>query len=178
MSKALTSIRLAFWVGLLLLPGLACQTKPTVRLAPVGPPWFRASLGQVDAHETGFLTVYSATESQRVDDRNTYHPHTGYLIRNTNGSAFRWVENALYPRDEIPALVALPAGSYQIQAQDEQYGRVNVPVRIEPWRTTAVYLDGRSRPSFDTLNRTNSVRLPDGRMVGWRANRPQQLAGK
>ncbi len=71
--------------------------------------------------------------------------------------------------DEAPALVFLPAGPYKILARDDDYGRVIVPVFIEPWRTTKVYLESCAVDSSEHFNPTNSVRLPDGRIVGWRA---------
>jgi hypothetical protein len=149
---------------------VSCQTQRPLVLQSVGPASSGTSLGEVDSRGEGFLKVFSATETRRVGHEGKYYPHTDYFIYNTNGSVFRRVENSVGPTDEAPALVDLPAGLYKIRVQADDYGRVIVPVLIEPWRTTRVYLESRAGNSSENLNPTNSVCLPDGRIVGWRAN--------
>jgi len=146
---------------------VSCKTPTTLVLQTVGPPASAISLGRLDFRDDGFLKVFSATQARHAGSRSTYHPHSDYIIYKTNGSVFREIENSLDSRDEAAALIYLPAGFYKIQALDNSYGRVIVPVLIEPWRTTKVYLE--SRASSELLNPSNSVCLPDGRMVGWRA---------
>jgi len=76
-------------------------------------------MGRLDLVGIGFLRVYSATETRQVGKFINYYPHTPYLIYNTNGTAVRWVANAAATTDETPALVRLPAGFYEIRAQDD-----------------------------------------------------------
>jgi hypothetical protein len=66
--------------------------------------------------------------------------------------------------------VQLPPGKYRVAASSNGYGTVIVPVVIAANRTTAVHLDGSSSwASNAALNGANSVRLPDGEIVGLRA---------
>ncbi len=149
----------------------SCGTHPVVKVQPVGPAMFGASLGHADSQQLGYLIVYSATESHRITKQRTSYPHTGYLIRKANGSTFAWIDNAVDERDETAMLVALPAGSYTVLARDSQCGRVSVPVVIEPWRTTRVDLESRPLDFFGGADSTNLVHLPNGRIVGWRTER-------
>ena len=93
----------------------------------------------------------------------------------TNGVRFRWERNSVANTDENPALVRLPAGVYTVRAQDDGYGWVIVPVVIKGGETTTVHLDARPLPPSEQINATNSVRLPNGRIVGWRAREPSSL---
>ena len=71
--------------------------------------------------------------------------------------------------DEMPAVVSLPVGDYDVLADSEEYGRITVPVVIEAGVTTTLSLDGRSR--FPAMPETDAslVRLPNGQPIGWRA---------
>lgn len=168
-NKQRTQSRLTYFAFCLFSLCVSCKTQPALVLQTVGPSAAAVPLGQLNSNGEGFLKVFSATETRHLGNESKYHPHTDYTIFNTNGSVFRWVENSLDPSDEAAALVYLPAGFYRIQAQDNSYGRVIVPVLIEPWRTTKVYLESHAVESSERLNLSNSVCLPDGRMVGWRA---------
>lgn len=168
-NKQRTRSRLNYFVFCLLSLCASCKTQPALVLQTVGPSASAVSLGQLDSSGEGFLKVFSATKTRHAGNESKYHPHTDYAIFKTNGSTFRWVENSLDPSDEAAALVYLPSGFYKIQAQDDNYGRVIVPVLIEPWRTTKVYLDARTIDSLEHLDPSNSVCLPNGRIVGWRA---------
>ncbi len=165
--------RKRFWLtylNLCLIPlWVSCRTQPALVLQPVGPPASGVSLGELDSRSEGFLKVFTATEIRQVGNESKYYPHTDYMIYNTNGTVFQYVENSLDATDETPALVSLPAGLYRIRAQDDDYGRVIVPVLIQPWRTTKVYLESRANESSEHLKPTDCVLLPDGRIVGWRA---------
>ena len=69
-----------------------------------------------------------------------------------------------------PVGVGLPAGKYSVQARANGYGLVSVPVMIQAGRNTVVHLEGGSNFGNHPANDTNMVRLPDGRIVGWRAS--------
>ena len=144
----------------------SCATHRHLVLDPVGPP---SATSPLDFVGTGFLKVYSATETREVGKFINYYPHTPYTIYSTNGQKFRWIENSVAFIDESPALVRLPAGAYTIEAKDDDYGRVVVPIVIKGGDTTIVYLEARKLPSGEALSPTNAVRLPNGRLVGWRA---------
>ena len=147
----------------------ACKSSKSVSTGPVGPPWNHLAISQVHAQETGFLRVYSATEPRHGPGGRICHPHTAYTIYQRDGHALDRIENSLDPMDETPELVALPAGSYRLECRAAGVGRVEVPTVIEPWRTTNVYLDGSTADPFNRLGPTNSVQLPNGHIVGWRA---------
>ena len=64
----------------------------------------------------------------------------------------------------------LPAGKYRVAASSNGYGTVIVPVVIANNRMTVLHLEGGySWPNETAFNEANSVRLPDGEIVGRRA---------
>src|SRR6266550_7234041 len=64
----------------------------------------------------GYLKVYTATDE--FDDGGVpYYAHSSYTIYTTDGKVFKNVENHLSLSDEIPELVALPVGSYTVEAR-------------------------------------------------------------
>src|SRR2546429_7619497 len=94
----------------------------------------------------GYLITYSATD--RFDDGGTfYYPHSSYSIYTTDGKFFKNVENHISRSDEIPAVVALPAGSYTVSARAEKQGYVRVPVLIKTGQRTILDLDLRDKES-------------------------------
>src|SRR5689334_9473189 len=114
--------RLTYFAFCLLPLCVSCKTQPALVLQTVGPSASAVSLGRLDSSGDGFLKVFSATETRHVGSQSKYYPHTDYIIYNTNGGTFRWVENSFGPMDEVPALVEMPAGPYRIRAQDDEYG--------------------------------------------------------
>jgi hypothetical protein len=88
----------------------------------------------------GYLNVYSATDE--FDDGGVpYYSHSSYAIYTTDGKVFKNVENHISLSDEIPELVALPVGSYAIEARSERDGYVRVPVVIKAGQGTILDLD-------------------------------------
>jgi hypothetical protein len=117
----------------------------------------------------GTLVVYSAWS---CFDTYLTSDHSGYTIYSNDGRRIKWVPNSIEGdwTVEPPTRVSLPPGMYKIRAEGGEYGWVIVPVVIKSGKTTPVYLDGE-RHSIDSLaNLDNSVRLPDGQVVGWAAN--------
>jgi len=151
---------------------VSCATQPHLVLDTVGPPSSSRGFSSLDFAGAGYLRVYSATETRRADKFINYYPHTPYTIYTTNGQRFKWVRNSVADTDENPALVRLPAGLYSVRAKDDGYGLVSVPVAIKGGETTIVHLDAGPLSSVEALNPTNAVRLPNGRLVGWRARIP------
>jgi hypothetical protein len=90
--------------------------------------------------------VYSATDE--FDDGGVaYHAHSSYAIYTLDGKLFRNIENHISRSDEIPEVVALPVGSYTVDARSEKDGYVRVPVVINAGRPTILDLDlGEKEP--------------------------------
>jgi hypothetical protein len=127
--------------ALLLSQLIMCFGSPTVAQAgdkvfsfvrPVRPePDYRTELPQ------GYLIVYSATDP--FDDGQVpYYSHSAYSIYAADGKFFKHVENHISLSDEVPSLVALPTGSYTIEARSESHGYVRVPIVITAGRRTVV----------------------------------------
>jgi hypothetical protein len=95
---------------------------------------YRAELPQ------GFLKVYSATDE--IDDGGVpYYAHSSYAIYTTTGKLFKNVENHISRSDEIPEAVALPVGTYIIEARSERNGYVRVRVLVKADEQTILHLD-------------------------------------
>lgn len=88
----------------------------------------------------GALEVYSATDEFNDGD-TLYYAHSAYAIYTLEGKLFKNVENHISRSDEIPEVVALPAGSYVVEARSERDGYVRVPVVIKAGQRTIVDLD-------------------------------------
>ena len=72
---------------------------------------------------------------------------------------------------EGPRTVELPAGNYRVIARANGYGTVTVPVRVKPNQLTTVHLEGGTWwPSKSPIFESEPVRLPNGQIVGWRAD--------
>jgi hypothetical protein len=150
----------------------SCQAPHRLVLEPVGPKPVAPTLRKFDLVGVGFLTVYSATEMRHGGKDMKYYPHSDYSIYTEDGKLFQQVENSTGPNDEMPAVVPLPAGRYKVRAQDDDYGRISVPVLVQGGETTTVNLEAQATPPSEGIKANDSVRLPDGRLVGWRAREP------
>ena len=106
----------------------------------------------------GYLKVYTATDE--VDDGGVlYYAHTSYTIYTTDRKVFKNVENHISRSDEIPELVALPAGAYIIEARSERDGYVRVPVVVKAGQRTIVDLAVAEQKTYrylQTSHRTAS----------------------
>lgn len=140
-----------------------CASTPIV-LTPVGPPPPGAT---APPHE-GYLKVYTTTE-ERKDGEDTYHPHSGYDIYTASGFRWKYVPNRTQNTDESPMVVVLPAGNYKIVARADGYGRITVPVVIKGGMLTELNLETWNRKKTAVSNEAAVVRLPNGYVVGWRA---------
>jgi hypothetical protein len=137
-------------------------------LDPVGPPIAHL----VVAGASGWLVVFSALDVNAPypagdDYRQRY---TDYEIYSADGKPLKTVRNDTWGSFDEPTKVELPAGAYRIVARANRYGRVTVPVVIVPGNVTEVHLEGGAPwPDNTAFTSDNAVRLPDGRVVGWRA---------
>lgn len=143
----------------------SCSTGPT-KLSAAGP-W---PPGGNTGSGTGYLVVYSGTEARHVGKEAVYYLHTPYTIRKPDGQPFKRVRNHLDDMDQSAERVTLPAGRYEVAAYSENYGNVEVPVVIEPSKTTMLHLDRRWKPEHHAYKDADLVFMPNGDAVGWRAN--------
>jgi hypothetical protein len=148
-------------LGLVTLLPACSSPRTAVDLAPVGP----APLDQALQPNQGGLVVYSAYNLYG-DPRYVMH-HSDYSIASDDGKMVRQMANHIDRFDEGPRRIALAAGKYTVTARSAHYGKVNVPVVIQPERTTCVYLDGYPHPEAPSAAQSNVVRLPDGEIAGW-----------
>jgi len=156
----------------LLLPGILClgaacalMSKP-VTLAPVGPdPYGRPTSGPM-----GFLEVYTTVKCYPYD-RQWYYAHTAYGVYGPDDKRVKSVGNDVYMYVVEPEVVDLPPGWYSIVGWADGNILVRVPVLIEAGRLTQVNLETKGKASFTGPGTNNLVRMDDGRIVGWPADR-------
>jgi hypothetical protein len=120
----------------------------------------------------GSLLVYSAYEvNADFNSRDTHRPlYSDYRIIDADGQLRQLVHNNSGTMLQRPEVVELPAGSYHVIAQANGYGFVIVPVAIVGGQTTVVHLQGGVPwPDHPAFTDANSVRLPDGEIVGWKS---------
>jgi hypothetical protein len=133
---------------------------------PVGPIYAGPN---VFKNAEGYLEVHSKTELNN-DGGIDYYYHTSYIVCTPQGTRVRSIANHAGLTDEAPALTRLPVGNYVVYAQAEGYGTIQVPVRIEGSRVTAIFLERAGVPLTTTLPVDEAVRLPDGRIIGRKAS--------
>ncbi|HSI10695.1 MAG TPA: hypothetical protein VK961_01565 [Chthoniobacter sp.] len=140
-----TKSRLQFTASMLaaalLIGASSAKSEPLTVLPTVGP-----DSGPKTA-VTGYLVVYTDTESPINTGDIQYYPHTPYKIYHRDGTLFKSVRNHFSERDEKPARVSLPPGRYTVVGKSETQGDVAVPVVIGALRTTVVNLEKRSHES-------------------------------
>jgi hypothetical protein len=165
-----------YFAGLVLLllgsSGCANFQKDLV-LDPVGPP----PAHPIAAVSTnGSLVVYSAgaavpdLSAEISGNPSDDWEYSGYRILSPDGKLFKFVPNNAGTVQLHPQKIELPAGRYVVVARANGYGRVSVPVLIAGNRITTLHLDaGGFSPVEPGFNQTNTVHLPDGSVVGWRA---------
>ncbi len=141
----------------------ALTTKPVV-LGTVGPD----PTAKVLATTTGFLKVYTAVKCYPYD-RQYYFGHTDYGVYDAAVKRVKSVQNAAWFHDLAPALVTLPAGTYNVVAWADGYELVEVPVVIKAGQLTEVNLEANRKPSITATAEGDVVRMNDGRIVGWSA---------
>ncbi len=122
----------------------SAQCQPLTVLPTVGP-----DSGPKPA-VSGYLVVYTDTESPINTGDLQYYPHTAYKIYDSHGTLLRFVRNHLSERDEKPARVSLPPGRYTVVGRSETQGEVAVPVVVGALRTTVVNLEKRSHDASDS----------------------------
>ena len=145
----------------LVLALTGCATHAAVQLSSrVGPQPMRS-------RSYGDLIVFSATRVS-VTEQSEYPIHTDYVLFDEHGARLQRIANSAGAFGADPVTLALPAGSYRVKALEQSGGYVVVPLSIEPGQTTVVDLDGSALPQ-QGIGSSDWVRLPDGHVVGWRA---------
>jgi len=156
-----------------LLSGCA-SAQHGLTLGPVGPPSIQSTA--VD-NQDGTLVVFSAYDvtAAGTGDYEHRHHYSDYKILTQDGKLLQNVHNDSNTVLREATRVKLPAGTYRVVAHANGYGVVTVPVAIEKNEVTTVHLEGGGSWENDAAqNQANVVRLPDGRIVGWRAPEENQ----
>ena len=166
MNSWLSFLRLVLpYVSSIVIAG--CGTTSSTLVVPsIGPPP-NAPINR--ALGNGQLQVYTATEGHD-EDAVYYYPHSAYTIFGADGEKVRYVRNQTDGYDETPQIVSLAPGAYTVCAQADGYGYVTVPVIVASGGRTSVHLTRTSPPAYPAAEGKLLVRLPDGRVVGWRAS--------
>lgn len=124
-----------------------------------------------DAHEdsrpTGFLQVFSATETRPDGDSTYAYPHTAYTISDRDGKSFKYVRNHIGRMDGVPTVVTVPVGQYRIKAQTEDYGDVTFTIEVRPGRVDVVHLERDLKHPGARHDEAQLIRLANGQIVGW-----------
>lgn len=165
-----------FW-----LAGCASAPKLVVK-DTVGPAPTVASPGKGE----GTLEIYSARTPVELDPnitawrwnndfgRNEFldTAHSDYTVYARNGDVLKRVRNSREKPEGAPTQLALPAGSYKVEAEaidcHSARFKVQLTVVIEPGRTTVAHLAGNWSPQ-GKADETAWAKLPCGRVIGWRA---------
>jgi len=118
----------------------------------------------------GYLRVFTERElvTEGFDEgaNPSHYQHTDYRVYDERGKSVRYVGNSVGEYDSSPRVISLPPGRYIVRARAKDYLSVEVPVVVEPGRTTSVHLDDRWTPAPEAT--TNELVFePDGKPVGW-----------
>jgi hypothetical protein len=126
-----------------------------------------AEAAREEARPTGYLQVFTATETRPDGDSTFAYPHTGYTLYDQNGKMVKYIRNHVGRMDGVPTMISVPAGRYRIKAETEGYGDVTFPIEIKPGRVDVVHLERGSEHAHAHHGESEPVRLPDGQVVGW-----------
>jgi hypothetical protein len=145
-----------------------CATgKNGLVLNTVGPPMPQPTAA---ISTNGTLVVYSAYEDDVYSSSDPYRPkYSDYRIFTADGRLLQRVHNNSGTILHDPVSLELQPGKYNVIARANGYGYVTVPVMIVARENTILHLEGDvSWPDESAFNQTNAVRLPDGRIIGWK----------
>lgn len=134
----------------------------TVITQPIGPEPVARTEGV-----RGELVVFTESNAS-PDPSQAIQEHgagrLGFTV--TDASTGVTVQTAPDGRD-VPAAIALSPGFYRVKAETLSGGTVEATARIEPGRTTEIYLDGSRRLANGAQD---VVRDSNGNFIGWRAD--------
>lgn len=126
----------------------------------------------------GFLRVYTATTDE-ASGEISYQVHTPYWVYDEAGRKVKSVQNHVGITDQRPMTALLPSGRYRVFARADGFGLVTVPVVISAGMLTEVHLQHRGMEVPPGVPDADLVRLPGGRVAGYRAKgtAPSKPAG-
>jgi hypothetical protein len=141
-----------------------CTTTPTAKFDTVGP--MPGAYGPFGVQK-GYLQVFSETRPVS-DDGIMYYPHTPFSVYAPDGKKATSCVNAAGPYDQVPLIVTLEPGSYEVYARAAGIGTVQVPVAIVRNRITVVFLEHSGMPKLEQalVGERPVVLAPDGRIIG------------
>ncbi len=114
------------------------------------------------ASSMGRLIVFTEFRRRTAEDNYANDERLPYALFDASGHYLRTVSE----NHQTPETVALAAGEYLVHAKGRHYAHADVRVRIDPGRTTAVFLDG-TRPSTQAPSDA-LVHAANGAIIGWR----------
>ncbi len=169
--QLLLKCRRLFWPLWLavLMSGCIAPRESIVVQEPIGP---TPVLERATRKPQGHLVVFSEQETKSVGDSD-YTVHSNYKIY-SEGKLLMSVPNQEGNFGEEPSAVGLPAGFYTVVANAAKFRSVTVPVVIDDFKTTRLYLDGSGARLKKSGEEGDFVRLPDGSIVGWRAKQDEK----
>jgi hypothetical protein len=157
-----------FWPVCLvaMMSGCVYNRQSIILREPVGPQPLleRTTMPKLE----GQLVVYSGQETKTIGDSD-YTVYSTYKIYAGGGKLLMSASNQEGSFGERPSVVGLPAGSYTVVAKALGYKSVTIPVEIENFKMTTLYLDGSGARLKKSGAESDFVRLPDGSIIGWRA---------
>jgi hypothetical protein len=152
-------------LAVLLLCGSCGTPRKTALTTPVGP-----SPSAVEhSRETGGLIVYTALDLDGGHPDSDSRPHSNYKIFTQDQKLLHKVSNRVGTHFVEPVVISLAPGAYCVEARAAGFGYVQVPVIIQAGKRTAVHLDGSELSTVNKVSPTEVVSLPDGLVVGWKA---------
>jgi hypothetical protein len=115
----------------------------------------------------GYLQVFTATRAVN-DGGIVYYPHTPYSVYGAAGKKAASCLNHAGADDQVPFMVQLAPGNYEVYAEAAGLGRVKVPIVIQRGRLTQVFLERAGMPSKVEAFMLGApvVRAADGRIIG------------
>jgi hypothetical protein len=155
--------------GIVLAAGLLSSCAvPTPTIQETVGPMSGARLGASRTPGEGYLEV--RTRTRVVDDGGiTYEPHTAYTVYTPDGHLVKGVRNHAGSDDPRPMVVRLAEGRYVIYGEAAGAGRVGIPVLVVHGQITEVNLQPLGLKLPPELPASEAVYLPDGRVIGRRA---------
>jgi hypothetical protein len=161
-----TALPLLVATSMVFISGCA-SSGPTLVLAPVGPEQPVAS----PLSDKGTLLVYSAFNTGLPSPSlpDDIQQHSNYQLFSNDGKLLQVVPNRAGFQGEDPLPLHLAPGSYRVTARSNGHGLVTVPVVIAENKVTIVHLEGGASWSEGDMTAENSVCLPNGEIIGWKA---------
>ena len=152
--------------ALMALLNQSCASRQKLVLDTVGPNPNQRGNSRVD----GTLVVFSGLDvNGHFSDLPYRRFYSDYKIYSNDGSLLQAIQNRAEPLGG-PKEVQLHPGNYKVKAHANGYGDITVPVKIVASRITTVHLEGGGARVKEADSSRDSVSLPDGQIVGWKAS--------